>query len=80
MRVVLYTHHSLFEAALSLAEALAETAEVHLLLEVPAGTWELANFEAVSDGSASGLIEADPVLEPFYPKRVREMWRRTLFG
>jgi glycosyltransferase involved in cell wall biosynthesis len=75
VRIVLYTHHSLFEPALSLAEALAETAEVHLLLEVPAGAWELANFEASAASSTVGMIEADPVLAPYYPSAIRDMWR-----
>jgi glycosyltransferase involved in cell wall biosynthesis len=77
VRIVLYTHHALFEPALSLAESLAESAEVHLLLEVPAGSWQLANFEAESTSVATGLVDADPVLAPFYPPSVQERWRKT---
>ena len=77
MRIVLYTHHALFEPALSLTESLAGHAEVHLLLEVPAGSWQLANFEAAGASTATGLVDADPVLAPFYPERVRERWRKA---
>jgi glycosyltransferase involved in cell wall biosynthesis len=77
VRVVLYTHHAMFEPALSLAESLADSVEVHLLLEVPAGTWEVANFEAGGGVTATGLVEADPVLAPFYPVSVQERWRKT---
>jgi glycosyltransferase involved in cell wall biosynthesis len=77
VRVVLYTHHAMFEPALSLAESLADRAEVHLLLEVPAGSWQLANFEAESDSAPTGLVDADPVLAPFYPGITRERWRKT---
>lgn len=77
LKVVLYTHHALFEPALSLAEALAESAEVHLLLEVPAGTWQMANFEAVANSTSTGLVDADSVLAPFYPPRIQQMWRKT---
>jgi hypothetical protein len=69
VRIVLYTHHALFEPALSLAESLAESAEVHLLLEVPAGSWQLANFEAESTSVATGLVDADPVGAVLSPQR-----------
>lgn len=77
MKVVLYTHHSLFEPALSLASALSEMAEVHLLLEVPAGTWQAANFGASAGSELSGLVPADDILTPFFPRQTQEMWRRT---
>jgi glycosyltransferase involved in cell wall biosynthesis len=77
VRVVLYTHHSLFEPALSLAAALADLAEVHLLMEVPASNEQVAHFEAGDGGLPSGLVDADPVLAPFYPARVRARWQRT---
>jgi len=77
MRIVLYTHHSLFEPALSLADALAESAEVHLLLEMPAGMWRAANFEAAADLLPTGLAAADPVLAPSFPEETRKMWRKT---
>ena len=77
MRVVLYTHHSLFEPALSLAAALAELVEVHLLMEVPASNDEIAHFEAGSAALPSGRVDADAVLAPFYPAEVRAMWRRA---
>lgn len=75
MRVVLYSHHSLFEPALSMAAALAESAEVHLLLEVPAGRWQAANFDAAGDVLATGLVAADPVLAPAFPEQTRHLWR-----
>src|SRR5687768_3779828 len=75
VRVVLYTHHALFEPALSLAESLSKSAEVHLLLEVPARSWQLANFEAENDSAPIGLVDADPVLAPFYPASIQERWR-----
>ena len=77
MRVLLYTHHSLFEPALCLAAALAERAEVHLLLEVPAGQWQLANFEVAQQQLPTGLIDANAVLAPHYPAGVRAAWQGT---
>ena len=77
MRVVLYTHHSLFEPALSLAGALSHSHEVHLLLEVPTGGWQLANFEVARQELEPGLVPADEVLAPHYPDDVRATWRRT---
>jgi glycosyltransferase involved in cell wall biosynthesis len=77
VRVVLYTHHSLFEPALSLAAALADVAEVHLLMEVPASNDQVAHFEAGGHPLPSGRVEADAVLAPFYPAEVRALWRRA---
>jgi glycosyltransferase involved in cell wall biosynthesis len=77
VRVVLYTHHSLFEPALSLAESLAESTEVHLLLELPTGRSELASFEIGGAFKSTGLIAADPVLAPFYPESIQQRWRKT---
>ena len=77
MRIVLYTHHDLFEPALSLAAALAETHEVHLLLAVPAGAKRAANFEAPADLESFGLLAADAVLAPHFPDETRRMWRKT---
>src|SRR4051794_559424 len=77
VRVVLYTHHSLFEPALCLAAALADLAEVHLLMEVPATHDQVANFEAGGQTLSSGRVDADAVLAPFYSARVRAMWRRA---
>jgi alpha-maltose-1-phosphate synthase len=77
MRIVLYSHHSLFEPALSLVDALADQAEVHLLLEVPAGDWRLASFEAAPGTLPPGLVPGDAVLAPFYPDAVRAMWRKA---
>lgn len=77
MRVVLYTHHSLFEPALCLADALADVAEVHLLMEVPATSDKVAHFEAGGESLPSGRVDADAVLARFYPEQVRVRWRRT---
>jgi hypothetical protein len=77
VRVVLYTHHSLFEPALCLAAALADLAEVHLLMEVPATNDQVAHFEAGDQTLSSGRVDADAVLAPFYSAQVRAMWRRT---
>lgn len=77
MRVVLYTHHSLFEPALSLAAALSGKVELHLLLELPAGTWKTANFEAEGDDLPSGVVAADELLAPFFPERTRRMWQQA---
>jgi alpha-maltose-1-phosphate synthase len=77
VRVVLYTHHSLFEPALCLAAALTELAEVHLLMEVPVNGEQAAHFEAGGSPLPPGRVDADAVLAPFYPAQTRAMWRRT---
>jgi glycosyltransferase involved in cell wall biosynthesis len=77
VRVVLYTHHSLFEPALCLAAALADLAEVHLLMEVPATNDQVAHFEAGGQALPPGRVDADAVLAPFYSAHVRAMWRRA---
>ena len=77
VRVVLYTHHSLFEPALCLAAALADLAEVHLLMEVPATDDQVAHFEVDGQALSSGRVDADALLAPFYSTEVRAMWRRT---
>lgn len=77
MRVVLYVHHSLFEPALSLVDALSSSAEVHVILEVPAGKWQMASFEATADPLPPGLVAADEILAPHYPAPVRSRWRKA---
>jgi glycosyltransferase involved in cell wall biosynthesis len=77
MKIALYAHHSMFEPALCLAEALSRSDEVHLLLEAPAGRWQEANFVAPTDLGPSGLVEADPLLAPHFPEETRAMWRTT---
>ncbi|MBA2558956.1 MAG: glycosyltransferase family 4 protein [Propionibacteriales bacterium] len=77
MRIALYTHPALFEPALSLADALADSAEVHLLLEVHPEKWSVANFEGVRSDLPAGLVAADAVLAPSYPPAVRRMWRKA---
>src|SRR3954454_7628962 len=77
VRVALYTHHSLFEPALCLAAALADLAEVHLLMEVPATNDQVAHFEAGGQTLSSGRVDGDAVLAPSYSAQVRAMWRRT---
>ncbi|HEX2175493.1 MAG TPA: glycosyltransferase family 4 protein [Nocardioidaceae bacterium] len=77
LRIALYTHHALFEPALSLVDALAPHAEVHLLLEVPPREWRTASFEAAPGPVPTGLVDADPLLSPFYPAPVRAMWRKA---
>lgn len=76
MRIVLYAHHSLFEPALSLTDALARRAEVHLVLEVPAGAWQAANFTAPAD-LAPGVVPGDAALSGHVPERTRALWRRA---
>ena len=77
MRIVLYVHHALFEPALSMVDALSSEAEVHVILEVPAGTSQIASFEATARSLPSGLVAADEILAPFYPETVRAMWRKA---
>src|SRR3954465_321271 len=77
VRVALYTHPSLFEPALCLAAALADLAEVHLLMEVPATNDKIAHFEAGGQTVSSGRVDGDAVFAPFYSAQGPAMWRRA---
>jgi glycosyltransferase involved in cell wall biosynthesis len=75
MRVVLSTHNTLFEPALSLTSALADRAEVHLVVEAPSDSWRAAHFEGALQGLPPGLYPADPVLAPHFPPETARLWR-----
>jgi glycosyltransferase involved in cell wall biosynthesis len=73
--VVYYTHPALFEPALSLVQALSRHARVHLLLEISAGAWQSAMFDASMHDLPSGIVPADPILAPMFPTGVRDLWQ-----
>jgi len=73
--VVYYTHPAFFEPALSLVQALSRHVRVHLLLEISAGAWQSAMFDARKDDLPSGIVPADPILAPMFPAGVREFWQ-----
>jgi glycosyltransferase involved in cell wall biosynthesis len=73
--VVYYTHPAFFEPALSLVQALSRHVRVHLLLEISAGAWQSAMFDARMDDLPSGIVPADPILAPVFPAGVREFWQ-----
>lgn len=75
MDVVYYTHPAFFEPALSLVRALSRHARVHLLLEISAGAWQSAMFDAKMGDLPSGIVAADPILAPMFPAGVREFWQ-----
>ncbi len=75
MDVVYYTHPALFEPALSLVQALSRHVRVHLLLEISAGAWQSAMFDARMHALPSGIVRADPILAPMFPAGVREFWQ-----
>ena len=78
MDVVYYTHPALFEPALCLVQALSRHVRIHLLLEISAGAWQSAMFDARMDDLPSGIVPADPVLAPMFPAGVREFWQSAM--
>jgi glycosyltransferase involved in cell wall biosynthesis len=76
MRVIIYSHTAFFETSLSLAEALAPRAEVHLITEVGPGAWRTAYFDVPPLPVKAGLRSADSLLEPYFPPAVRARWQR----
>ena len=74
-RVVLYTHSAVLAPALSLAHALSQRSECHLLLELGPATWRMELLDQAPDGVGPGIVPAEPVIGPAFPAAVRAQWR-----
>jgi glycosyltransferase involved in cell wall biosynthesis len=75
VRVVYYTHPAFFEPALCLVRELSRRIEVHLLLEISPGAWQIAAFDVRQQRLPRGLLPADEILRDAFPGGVRDYWR-----
>ena len=74
-RVVLYTHSAVLAPALSLAHALSQHSECHLLLELGPATWRMELLDQAPGAVGPGIVPAEPVIGPAFPAAVRALWR-----
>jgi glycosyltransferase involved in cell wall biosynthesis len=75
VRILYYTHPALFEPALCLVRELSSRADVHLVLEMSGGAWQIAGFDATERVLPAGLVPGDEVLRDRFPGGVRSYWQ-----